>query len=203
MQNRIIYTILLFLILSIVLEAKHHHHHHHKHHKHHHHKHHKHHKLHIHHKHHHHHKHHKKNKPKAPKTTPTTSHSLTHQNAPTTHQNTHTIQSHQHHAGIHHEKPHYVKHTTPGVVQSTKPVPLYSPPFVGLQDGQIPTDAQVDLIVDWLSKIGATIDVFLRLQGTFPDGSKEQRQLVKNVYPPLRVLLEAQYAYQFKTNAMH
>lgn len=68
---------------------------------------------------------------------------------------------------------------------------------MGLENGQIPTDSQVDLIIDWLTKIGSTIDVFMRLQGTYPEGSRQQQHVIKNVYPPLRVLLESQYFYEF------
>lgn len=106
---------------------------------------------------------------------------------------------HVHHAGIQHSTPQIVKPMPPPLIQSSIPAALYSPPFEGLETGQIPNDDQVALILDWLSKIGSTIDVYLRLQGTYPDGSKDQRNLVKNVYPPLRVLLEAQHSYDFKS----
>ena len=103
-----------------------------------------------------------------------------------------------HHTGIQHSQPQIIKPIPPPLIQSSTPSALYSPPFDGgLETGQIPTDEQVVLILDWLSKVGSTIDVFLRLQGTYPDESKEQRHLVKNVYPPLRVLLEAQHAHEF------
>lgn len=105
---------------------------------------------------------------------------------------------HVHHAGIQHSTPQTVKPMPPPLIQSSIPAALYSPPFEGLETGQIPNDDQVVLILDWLSKIGSTIDVYLRLQGTYPDGSKDQRNLVKNVYPPLRVLLEAQHSHDFK-----
>lgn len=107
----------------------------------------------------------------------------------------HPKKQHVHHPGLHHHTKHHKKHSHK-VIQSTTPVPLYSPPFNGTDTGQIPTDSQVDLILDWLSKVGATIDVFLRLKDTHPDGSTEQRQLIKNVYPPLRILLEAHYAHE-------
>ena len=105
-----------------------------------------------------------------------------------------------HHKGIHHAAAHHRKHFSGKVIQATEPVPLYSPPFNGTDTGQIPLDSQVVLIADWLSKVGATIDVFLRLQSTFPDGSLEQRRMIKNVYPPLRILLEAQHLDDFKNN---
>lgn len=113
----------------------------------------------------------------------------------------HTHAHHVHHAGLHHHTKHHKKPNGPKVIQSTTPVPLYSPPFIGTDTGQIPTDSQVDLIIDWLSKVGATIDVFLRLKDTFPDESTEQRQMIKNVYPPLRILLEAQNAHEFREQA--
>lgn len=106
--------------------------------------------------------------------------------------------SHVHHAGLHHHTKHHKKHSHK-VIQSTTPVPLYSPPFNGTDNAQIPIDSQVVLILDWLSKVGATVDVFLRLKDTHPDGSTEQRQLIKNVYPPLRILLEAHYAHEHST----
>ena len=93
---------------------------------------------------------------------------------------------HVHHAGIH----------------PTIPLPLYSPPFVGVDNGQIPTVEQVSMILDWLKKVTSTIDVFLRLQATYPDGSDEQRQMIKNVYPPLKVLLAANYAHEYKTGQL-
>lgn len=118
------------------------------------------------------------------------------------HPHHHAHKAHIHHVGAHHHSKHHRKHTAPPLIQSTTPVPLYSPPFVGIENGQIPTDSQVALIMDWLAKVGSTVDVFLRLQGTYPEGSQEQRQLVKNVYPPLRVLLESQYSYEFKNAQM-
>lgn len=105
---------------------------------------------------------------------------------------------HVHHAGIQHGTPQTIKPMPPPLIQSSIPAAIYSPPFEGLETGQIPNDDQVVLILDWLSKIGSTIDVYLRLQETYPDGSKDQRNLVKNVYPPLRVLLEAQHTHDFK-----
>ena len=107
---------------------------------------------------------------------------------------------HVHHKGIQHKKPKTIKPMPPPLIHSTIPAALYSPPFEGIDTGQIPHDDQVILILDYLSKIGSTIDVFLRLQGTYPDGSKEQRHLIKNVYPPLRVLLEAQHSHEFSIN---
>jgi hypothetical protein len=102
---------------------------------------------------------------------------------------------HVHHKGIQHKKPETIKPMPRPLIHSTTPAALYSPPFVGIDNGQIPHDNQVDLILDYLSKIESTIDVFLRLQGTYPDGSDEQRLVVKNIYPPLRVLLEAKNIY--------
>ena len=110
-----------------------------------------------------------------------------------------THYKHVHHAGIHHSRPHHSKHKAHKLIQPTTPLPLYSPPFIGVDNGQIPTIEQVALIVDWLTKVTSTIDVFLRLQATYPDGSQEQKQMVKNVYPPLRVLLAANYAHEYKT----
>ena len=107
---------------------------------------------------------------------------------------------HVHHKGIQHKKPKTIKPMPPPLIHSTIPAALYSPPFEGIDTGQIPHDDQVVLILDYLSKIGSTIDVFLRLRGTYPDGSKEQRHLIKNVYPPLRVLLEAQHSHEFSIN---
>lgn len=107
---------------------------------------------------------------------------------------------HVHHAGIQHNHPHRAKHTAYKLIQPTVPYPLYSPPFVGVDNGQIPTVDQVALIMDWLNKIISTIDVFMRLQATYPDGSVEQAQMIKNVYPPLRILLAADYANEYKKN---
>ena len=109
---------------------------------------------------------------------------------------------HVHHAGIHHNRPHHSKHKAHKLVQPTIPLPLYSPPFVGVDNGQIPTVEQVSMILDWLKKVTSTIDVFLRLQATYPDGSDEQRQMIKNVYPPLKVLLAANYAHEYKTGQL-
>lgn len=107
---------------------------------------------------------------------------------------------HVHHKGIQHNKPKTIKPMSPPLIHSTIPAAIYSPPFEGIETGQIPHDDQVALILDHLSKIGSTIDVFLRLTGTYPDGSKEQGHLIKNVYPPLRVLLEAQHSHEFSIN---
>lgn len=104
---------------------------------------------------------------------------------------------HVHHKGIHHDVPKTVKPMPPPLIHSTTPAVRYSPPFVGIDNGQIPHDNQVDLIIDYLAKIESTIDVFLRLQDTYPDGSHEQRLVVKNLYPPLRVLLEAQHTQEY------
>lgn len=104
---------------------------------------------------------------------------------------------HVHHKGIHHDKPKTVKPMPPPLIHSATPAVRYSPPFTGIDNGQIPHGNQVDLILDYLTKIESTIDVFLRLQGTYPDGSQEQRLVVKNVYPPLRVLLEAQHTHDY------
>lgn len=109
---------------------------------------------------------------------------------------------HVHHAGVHHSRPHHSKHKARKLVQPTTPLPLYSPPFIGTDNGQIPTVDQVALILDWLTKITSTIDVFLRLQATYPEGSQEQRQMVKNVFPPLKVLLAANYAHEYKTGQL-
>lgn len=106
---------------------------------------------------------------------------------------------HVHHAGIHHARAHHSKHKSQKLIQPANPLPLYSPPFIGVDNGQIPTIDQVALIVDWLNKVTSTIDVFLRLQATYPDGSEEQKQMIKNVYPPLKVLLAANYANDYKT----
>lgn len=106
---------------------------------------------------------------------------------------------HVHYGGIQYTLTHHSKYQTQKLIQPTAPLPLYSPPFVGVDNGQIPTIDQVALIIDWLNKITSTIDVFLRLQATYPDGSKEQKQMIKNVYPPLKVLLAANYAYEYKT----
>lgn len=114
-------------------------------------------------------------------------------------------QSHIHHfGGLQFQTKHHSQYIPPpAVIQSTDPVPQFSPPFTGTDTASIPTDSQVDLIVDWLSKVGFTIDIFLRMQLTYPEGSVEQRNLIKNVYPPLRVLLEAQYAHEFKNGQIN
>lgn len=110
--------------------------------------------------------------------------------------------NHVHHAGIQHSRPHHSKHKAHRLIQPTTPQPLYSPPFVGADSGQIPTVDQVVLIMDWLTKVISTVDVFLRLQATYPDGSIEQRQMVKNVYPPLRILLAADYTSEYKNKGL-
>lgn len=109
---------------------------------------------------------------------------------------------HVHHAGVHHSRPHHSKHKARKLIQPTTPLPLYSPSFIGVDNGQIPTVDQAALILDWLTKITSTIDVFLRLQATYPEGSQEQRQMVKNVYPPLKILLAANYAHEYKTGQL-
>ena len=115
-------------------------------------------------------------------------------------------QSHIHHfGGLHFQAKHHSQYTAPPQtsIQSADPDPQFSPPFTGTNTASIPTDSQVDLIVDWLSKVGFTIDIFLRMQLMYPEGSVEQRNLIKNVYPPLRVLLEAQYAHEFKNGQIN
>lgn len=86
-------------------------------------------------------------------------------------------------------------HAADGLSQSKTPVPLFSPNFTGIDTGQLPMDAQVDLIVDWLTRIKVTLDVFLRMMEMKEDDEEAQRVLIRDLYPPVHPLLEAQYAF--------
>lgn len=86
------------------------------------------------------------------------------------------------------------------LLQSTTPIPLFSPSFNGTDTALIPTDDQVNLIIDWLSKIKTTIDVFFRMKSVYSKNTEDERSIVKNTFPPLRVLLEAQYIYNLQKN---
>ncbi len=73
-------------------------------------------------------------------------------------------------------------------------VPLFSPPFNGTDTGQVPADSQVDLIEDWLKRIKIVCDTFLGMVQVHSD-IEDQRKIIHNIYPPIRVILEADYAH--------
>lgn len=73
--------------------------------------------------------------------------------------------------------------------------PHFSPNFTATDSGIVPADPQVDLIVDWLKRIKTVCDVFLSMVNVHPEGSEEQRKIIRDLFPPIRVLLEADYAY--------
>ena len=76
-------------------------------------------------------------------------------------------------------------------------MPLFSPGFNGTDTGQVPADFQVQLIEEWLKRIKIVCDVFLSMAQVHSD-PEEQRQVIRNIYPPVRILLEANYAHSVK-----
>lgn len=73
--------------------------------------------------------------------------------------------------------------------------PHFSPNFTATDSGIVPADPQVDLIVDWLKRIKTVCDVFLSMVDVHPEGSEERRKIIRSLFPPIRVLLEADYAH--------
>jgi hypothetical protein len=76
-------------------------------------------------------------------------------------------------------------------------VPRFSPGFNGTDTGQVPADSQVELIEDWLKRIKIVCDVFLSMVEVHADDD-ERRNLIRNLFPPVRVLLEADYAHSVR-----
>lgn len=73
-------------------------------------------------------------------------------------------------------------------------VPMFSPGFNGTDTGQVPADFQVQLIEDWLKRIRTVCDFFLNMVQVQED-IEDQRQVIRSIFPPVRVLLEADYAH--------
>lgn len=94
------------------------------------------------------------------------------------------------HVGRKHHKHH--KHHKHNIHQAI--VPMFSPAFNGTDTSQVPADFQVELIQDWLKRIKIVCDVFLSMVEVQSSDPEQQRHLIRNLYPPIRVLLEADYA---------
>ena len=79
--------------------------------------------------------------------------------------------------------------------QSTDGSLRYSPPFLGPDTGILPSDYQLAIITSYLNNIKTTMDVFLRMIAIKDGDDEAQCDILKNIYPPMRVLLEAEYAH--------
>jgi len=80
--------------------------------------------------------------------------------------------------------------------QSVEDLPRYSAPFTGPAEGLLPTDSQVATINAYLTNIKTTLDVFLRMTAMKAEDEDAQLEVLKNIYAPIRILLEAEYAHR-------
>ena len=108
---------------------------------------------------------------------------------------------HVHHAGVHHSRPHHSKHKARKLVQPTTPFP--STPLHRHRQRPNPhrrsSRPHPRLAHQNHFDYRRVFEAAGYLSGRVLE---EQRQMVKNVFPPLKVLLAANYAHEYKTGQL-